>query len=171
MQRRVCVVCGDEYELSQREVKALHPDFDFVCTPECLIRTASIHMKGPEPINQKWCLPHTNGSVGEVWSLRFERWFMSRYEVAVASYLSYHGIKFLYEKYEIELGTTIYLPDFYLTKSKMFLEVKGLWQGSSKLKMAQVKIMYPGLRLMVLPNILYSKFERFCKKHNMEDFR
>lgn len=123
-----------------------------------------------DPTKRWWCKPHISDGKGTVWSTRFQRWFMSRYELAVVSYLDFHGVRFAYEPYEIILGTTFWLPDLYISRTRTFLEIKGLFLGNSRQKIAQVAERYPSLRFYVIPYILERQFVRFCEKNGLEDF-
>jgi len=64
---------------------------------------------------------------------------MSGFEMFVAESLYDAELPFVYEKYYFNVGTTIYVPDFYVTTKDVFLEVKGKWGVNSKKKLLQFK--------------------------------
>jgi len=128
------------------------------------------YVKKKDPTKRWWCKSHASDGKGVTWSTRFQRFFMSRYELAVASFLDFHGVKFAYEPYEILLDTTFWLPDLYIERTRTFLEIKGRFLGNSKEKISEVANRYPSLRFYVIPFILERQFVRFCEKNGLEDF-
>jgi len=62
--------------------------------------------------------------------------FRSRLEARWAVFFDSLGIAWEYEKEGFNLDAGRYLPDFYLTKSRLWVEVKGEWPNEDALKKA-----------------------------------
>jgi hypothetical protein len=77
-------------------------------------------------------------------------WFKSSYEIAYAKYLTKNHIKWQYEPKIFDLGETTYRPDFYLLKTKQFIEIKGYWTKEAIYKFELFKILYPNIKILVL---------------------
>lgn len=54
----------------------------------------------------------------------------SGWEVKTADYLTLNNVDWYYENEWLDLGNTKYLPDFYLPKLNVYIEVKGRKKGS-----------------------------------------
>jgi hypothetical protein len=71
----------------------------------------------------------------------------SNWEANVARILKAYSIKFEFEpkifSFPIKRGTKAYIPDFYLTKTEEWFEVKGYLDDKSKLKIKRFKKYYP----------------------------
>lgn len=78
----------------------------------------------------------------------------SSYEIKFAKYLDKSGIKWYYEPkyFELKLDNkiTTYTPDFFLPKTKEYIEIKGWWRHNSKEKFLQFKKQYPKVMIKVL---------------------
>lgn len=75
-------------------------------------------------------------------------YFRSKWEANYARYLNQMVIIWEYEKktfwFEgIKSGTTNYTPDFYLSESDEWVEVKGQWDGKSKTKLRRFRKYHP----------------------------
>lgn len=87
----------------------------------------------------------------------------SMWEANIARILKIKGIEYEFEKEAIpfydENGDLIdsYLPDFYLTKSKTYLEVKGQMDDVSKKKLDLLKEHHPEVKVFLIDDVVYSK--------------
>lgn len=62
-------------------------------------------------------------------------WYRSKWEAYIARLLFLSKIEFQYEPARFYLDKDLsYLPDFYLTKEKIYIEVKGNWSKQDVLK-------------------------------------
>jgi DNA-directed RNA polymerase subunit RPC12/RpoP len=74
----------------------------------------------------------------------------SSWELAYAKYLDKQEIKWLYEPKTFDLGNTTYTPDFYLLKSKTYIEVKGYWRKDALNKFLAFRLLYPEIKIKIL---------------------
>jgi len=83
----------------------------------------------------------------------------SSWEVKYAKYLQKNHIQWRYEPktfpltYEIGFGKikeTTYTPDFYLSKTKEYIEIKGWWRDDAEEKFANFQQQYPNIKITVL---------------------
>lgn len=87
----------------------------------------------------------------------------SMWEANIARILKLKDIEYEFEKEAIpfydENGDLIdsYLPDFYLTKSKTYLEVKGQMDDVSKKKLDLLKKHHPEVKVFLIDDVVYSK--------------
>ncbi len=118
---------------------------------ECNGKIKSIKMSGKgNPMYGK----STHGK-GEYYNGNFMR---SSWEIAYAKYLDKLGIKWEYEQksfpikyiYKGKKKEGTYRPDFYLTCSDVWIEVKGWWRDDAKIKFNAFKRIYPNYIIKVL---------------------
>ncbi len=78
-------------------------------------------------------------------------WMRSSWEAAYARYLDSNSITWLYESktFDLKNGTT-YTPDFFLPKTKEYIEIKGYWRDNSKLKFDTFLKLYKGIKIKLL---------------------
>lgn len=76
--------------------------------------------------------------------------FRSSYERAYAIWLDKNDIDWLYECKTFDLGETTYLPDFYLIKSRGFIEIKGYMHEKAQEKIDIFRKYYSNEKLDVL---------------------
>jgi len=74
----------------------------------------------------------------------------STWEVLYAKYLDKNNIKWLYEPKTFDLGNCSYTPDFYLPKTKEYIEIKGWFREKDKKKMKIFKCKYYKEKITVL---------------------
>jgi len=67
----------------------------------------------------------------------------SSWEVAYAKYLDKQQIKWQYEPKTFDLGEITYTPDFYLSNSDTYIEIKGFWRDNAKNKFRLFKKLFP----------------------------
>jgi len=88
----------------------------------------------------------------------------SSWEANIARMLIFYDIDYEYEKFRFKLEHNAemltYIPDFWLCKQKTFLEVKGRYLESSKLKHVLFKQQYPQHKIAILIRKKYFKIER-----------
>lgn len=74
----------------------------------------------------------------------------SSWELEFAKYMDSLGIIYEYEKHRIDLGDCVYIPDFYIPKFDMFIEIKGWAKPVFLEKMNKFDKLYPALNLLVI---------------------
>lgn len=74
----------------------------------------------------------------------------STYETRVAACLDGAGLQWEYEPTTFDLGTCHYTPDFRLTESGIYIEVKGYLGQISREKPARLRAVHPEIPLVVL---------------------
>jgi len=79
----------------------------------------------------------------------------SSWEVIFAHWLDKHGIEWLYEPKHFFIGDgrwtgTTYTPDFYILKSKIYVEVKGHFSKEFGRKLVEFHRRYPNRRIIIL---------------------
>jgi len=77
-------------------------------------------------------------------------WFRSYWEVKYAKYLDREKIKWLYESKTFDLVDTTYTPDFYLPKTKEYIEIKGYLTTIAKNKINLFRKIYSEVNFKVL---------------------
>jgi hypothetical protein len=76
--------------------------------------------------------------------------FRSSYEVAYYKYCLKNNIKVSYETKTFDLGHTTYTPDFYLSETDEYIEIKGYWRGDALNKFLGFKLLYPEININIL---------------------
>jgi len=84
-------------------------------------------------------------------------WMRSSWEVKYAQYLDLNKTKWMYEPKMFDLGINGYIPDFYLTKTNEYIEIKGFWRKDSFSKFKLFKEKYPNIKIKVLSKIELKK--------------
>lgn len=126
-------------------------NFDQVCSIRCLAlwikagRKRAKNMRYFDYPKLELELAH-----GHVYSNLTRMFFRSGYEKDVADFLTYRQMQFLYEPAEFKINGASYIPDFYLPDYDSFIEVKGMWNPSSKSKYLKLKDKYPKVRILLL---------------------
>jgi len=80
-------------------------------------------------------------------------WMRSSWEVAYAKYLDLKNIKWSYESKTFDLGDCTYTPDFYLSDTDEYIEIKGYWRDNSKKKFRLFKEKYKKIKISVLEKV------------------
>jgi len=95
-----------------------------------------------------------NGMFGKItiWKREYYKniWMRSSWEVKYAKYLDRNKIKWKYEPKTFDLGNMTYTPDFYLPKTKAYVEIKGYFSEKNKKKMKKFVKLYPKIKLKLL---------------------
>lgn len=105
--------------------------------------------------------------------------YKSGYEKKVAAYLELKGKEFEYEaerlKYLIPESKHNYIPDFVLKENRIVIESKGLWDRTSRAKMALVIEQNPDrdIRMLFMRNNKINKAAKmtygdWCDKRNIK---
>lgn len=170
MATRACRVCGEVRELTREQLKLLHKDLPFICSTRCLLKYIL-------KIESYWNIARTPEWFAKV--SRPERrvvteggsycphqkiLFRSKYDREVSYWLMAKGIKFLYEPFQIKIGTTVYVPDFLLPEKGVLVEVKGVWMGRSKKKLTNFLQEYPNSPLVLIPWVLHTAIKKEARK-------
>lgn len=103
--------------------------------------------------------------------------FRSKAEISFALWLIKEGINYEYEKHKFKYipDPRVYMPDFYLTKYKFFIEVKGLFDKADRKKHLLIKKQHKKLDVRILflnaKNKIYkgskTTYGAWCDKHNI----
>jgi len=103
--------------------------------------------------------------------------FRSKAEISFASWLIKEGINYEYEKHKFKYipDPRVYMPDFYLTKYKFFIEVKGLFDKADRKKHLLIKKQHKKLDVRILflnaNNKIYkgskTTYGAWCDKHDI----
>ncbi len=84
-------------------------------------------------------------------NIKYKNIYMrSSWEVAYAKWLDKQKIKWKYEPKRFNLGKLTYVPDFYLPKQNLYIEIKGYFNKKTKQKMRLFKKVYPNIKLNIL---------------------
>ena len=109
-----------------------------------LKRCKSCSHKGKLSIRFGKPAPHGKGSYYK------NIWMRSSYEIAYSKYLDKNKIKWLYEPKTFDLGDTTYTPDFYLPKTKEYIEIKGYIKPNFKNKLYLLKKQNKKINITIL---------------------
>lgn len=128
---KICSVCGDPIIRSPKVWKDIPGQADVFCSPECIVDILGYNrdaLRDIRPVRT----PTKNPVVSEEYSAFSSclgMSFRSQFEVLVAEYLYDKDIFFVYEKITLALGKgrKHWTPDFYIPRSRTFIEVKGVW--------------------------------------------
>jgi hypothetical protein len=112
--------------------KLLDRDGPFICSVECLLDWVSSHNYTPFNVIERYGNNGNGGYCTKAVSQNYN--FRSVYEASVAELLLKHKISFKFEYLTFYWGPKQYTPDFYLPDHDCFLEVKGIWQPSTRTK-------------------------------------
>lgn len=83
--------------------------------------------------------------------------YRSTYEVRFAQMLQRNRVKFAYEPRTFDLGSTTYTPDFYLSRYRLWCEVKGWLTAEAEKKLSLFRSRYPKERLAMFPKEFFRK--------------
>ena len=88
----------------------------------------------------------------------------SKAEANVARWFKFLGIEYIYEPQRFKLATTTYLPDFYLPKINLYIEVKTfhMWKDSLKKADEFAKL---GHKIMIIETKRYRVIEKYYKPY------
>ncbi len=124
--------CGSEIDLIASKRNKFSTRVPLYCTLACL--TQHIESFVPHDLIPAGTKSILSQATNDIWDPITKLWYRSKYEVYVARYLKSLSYKVEYETRSLHFGTATYTPDFYLPDRSLFIEVKGLWSGSSKKK-------------------------------------
>ena len=152
---RICTVCNGSFEITRREYKTTHPDFDLYCSVACLLRFIS--KGGPDqPIKTVPKPSWMRGIIGK----------RSSYEEITERFFAVHGIRSAYEPFSLRLvDGRRYIPDFCLPDfNNLMIECKGVWSWKGREKLAKVLEVIPEKSLLLIPEYLIGQM-RICLNH------
>lgn len=86
-------------------------------------------------------------------------YFYSRWEANFARLQNYLGVVWEYEPKTFDLGSQNYTPDFYLSKTKTYVEIKNFLWKYSKIRDQKFRKLYPDIKLSLLLKEEYLKLE------------
>lgn len=88
----------------------------------------------------------------------------SSWEANICRFLKNLGIVYVYEykrfKLQHEIGVLTYIPDIFIPSRNLFIEIKGRYSDSSKLKHLLFKQQHPQYKLAIITREKYFKIER-----------
>jgi len=87
-------------------------------------------------------------------------YFYSRWEANMARLYSYLNIPWEYAPATFDIGGQKYTPDFYLPKTKTYVEVKNFWWKYSKERDEKFRALYPDIQLEVILKDDYLQMEK-----------
>ena len=90
--------------------------------------------------------------------------FRSSWEANIARTMRLLNIPYVYEPQtfyfpDVQRGPKSYLPDFYLSDDKVYLEIKGWMDTESRMKLQCMEKYYPGIDIIVMMNKSYRAIE------------
>ncbi len=90
--------------------------------------------------------------------------FRSRWEANFARYLNYIGAKWQFEPKTFQFigetkGVISYLPDFYLPKLKLYVEIKGHMDSRSRSKLKKMEKYYPDVEVYIIMKKEYDEIQ------------
>ncbi len=141
-----CYTCGAPFYLSIRDTRFLGTYRRVFCSVDCLVKDVLTPRRNGFFIQQmvengilKKFEPQPNDNGFVCFSHRLGTHFRSYFEAMVAEVLVLrYGINLIYEPFELllQIGRRdkVYVPDFFLPDSGVFIEVKGEWLHGSKKK-------------------------------------
>jgi len=158
--RRVTIICQNpncgRFFITHRSTA--HRKF---CSMKCrdeFYRESDFH-KGEN--NPMYSVPAPYGSGwGEHSIARAGHIVRSTWERAIADWLYLNEISYDYEneRFDLKEGIT-FVPDFYLSKLDLWIEVKGYWTKEARMKVESFKELYPNKKLLIIDKENFSSFE------------
>jgi hypothetical protein len=152
-------VCGEEFDVRNNYKNYFLSGFDWFGHTDCLHKW--ILDKSPTIPVLEVAIP-VHLTPPDVYELRLDMWFRSRIECECAVWLTEREIDWRYEEVALRIHGREYTPDFLLTKSQTFIELKGLWSGAGKQKLIAVREV--GTNILLLPHYFKRLFERDNKR-------
>lgn len=154
--------CGKWFEVPYLKRKQVLRGLEVFCSPKCL-PDYLLQFKREKAADPR-CLPCVSDCVlsepFEYWDKWTRQFYRSKSEAIAANFFLAHNIEIVYECFMIHIdkSSKTYNPDFFLPYYNTFIEVKGLWLGSSKKKVTCVNGM--GIRVVVVPDYLIKMMEK-----------
>lgn len=116
-----CEICGKVFSVPRRKGYRYVP---YVCSEKCFLKKLQHHSwRDSKPFS----------------SVKIEKYlkkepFKNQWEEVVFWKLSEIYEKVRYEPFILKFNGYLYVPDFYVGKKRLFIEVKGKWNGYDKFK-------------------------------------
>ena len=142
-------------KMSEERIGIKHPDF---CGDNNPSKRPEVRAKmhKPHPSISGKNHPHFGKTMKPKFIQYKNRWFRSNWEVIYAKELDSKGIKWLYESRSFNLGDTTYTPDFYLSETKEYIEVKGYYSDVFIKKFELFKQKYPNIKIKILDETYFN---------------
>ena len=160
--RHKCAECGEEIWLTHVLSKQVWPGLPYLCSAECIIsyikalpdfdyRVRAFRLRNPADISR---------DSNPIWDCYTKTHYKSIPEVNFARLLLSEGIDFAYEQWFMPVGTTVYIPDFFIPSKNILIEVKGMWAAGSRSKFAKVIEKYPDIEMLLIPAFVCYEFSK-----------
>lgn len=144
---RHCSVCGVDFTVHNRYKNYLLPEFEHLCSTECLANRIKNTKGGITPV--AIMMPTNLQPPSEYYSNTFARFFRSKFEGDFAVWLSTKGIDWEYESQTLNIHGREYTPDFTIPGTNLHIELKGVWSGGAKAK--TIATVRAGVNLLLIP--------------------
>jgi len=128
-----CTECGETIKTTKTALELYQNHF---CNRKCMFE---FNKKNP-PESQR--TPYINSN-GKLWNMR------SSWEVKFAKWLDSKGFIWEYEHRLYEMNGVYYIPDFWVNDFNCYIEVKGMYDDRSKIKVALFRESYPETPLVL----------------------
>lgn len=157
MPNAVCCSCNRLHRIPTDKWKLILDDEPYACSKECvrawIEKTKNEVMIG---IGQLMAL----GGKLQRKNVQFGfPAFRSEFEKRFATWLLQNKLLYGYEEWTFPVGTTVYIPDFYINEAAAFIETKGLWRLGQKKKFKKFRAQYPEIPILIVPWIIQGEFK------------
>ena len=141
-----CIICNKLFEVKDFKIKRK------TCSKECKQKYLSKKLKG-----KTGGYKIGGGSNYSKKGYYKNVWMDSSWELLFAELCDKYNIKWIRDKtikieYEIKNQKYNYNPDFYIPNKNEYIEIKGRWYPSSKLKMKNILLQHPEKIIKILEN-------------------
>jgi len=156
-----CSECGREFRIGRANERFFFKEaarFDSIACLRQYIRRTRRRSRLPAAVRD--VQPDERMADGLSFSPMLGGSFRSCFEVAVAeTIVCAWGIPLLYEPHVVEVGTRVYIPDFFVPWHSVWLEVKGEWRSGSKAKFGRALDILGPERLIIVPPLYRREFD------------
>lgn len=104
-------------------------------------------------------VPQNNAFKGNGFRKDLNQFFRSRWEANFARILRYMRLDYDYEANRFDLIDSVFIPDFYLSKQNLFVEIQGFLRKTKQDKLKKFSELYPNIKLFILDAQGYGKLE------------
>lgn len=165
---RVCCFCGNGHQITKRQERHLHDRLTYFCSVPCLAKQITTAVDETHLVKYTPFLQDDYAITNDpyaTWDTNKKMFFRSSYEKLISDFFDILGVGWMYEPYQFNVGTTIYVPDFYLPDKDLFVEVKGYWLNASRRKMSFFVQDHPNVNLLLIPWNMKQEVESFVKEN------
>jgi len=136
-----CACCGNSFEV--KNFKGM-PHTPMVCSADCLKEFFRDKAVDPRLFARLFTEDGLNGLRAFDNITNFAVGGRSEIELKIAEFFDKNGIAYEYEKYSLMLDKDMYLPDFFLPRYNIFIEVKyDVWERGAYAKLRRMSYLYP----------------------------